>query len=44
MRKEHLILETQSREQRDSMIARFKECIEFSGSCMSDFMLFNMHV
>lgn len=32
MRKEHLILETRSREQRDSMMARFKECIEFSGS------------
>lgn len=44
MRKEHLILETQSREQRDSMIARFKECIEFSGSRTSNLMLFNTHV
>ena len=33
MRKEFLILETNTREERNSLIAHFKETIEFSSSC-----------
>lgn len=33
MRKEFLILETNTKEERNSLIAHFKEAIEFSSSC-----------
>lgn len=33
MRKEFLILETSTKEERNSLIAHFKETIEFSSSC-----------
>ncbi|KAF6766283.1 hypothetical protein DFP72DRAFT_1028953 [Ephemerocybe angulata] len=32
MRKEHLVLETENIDQRDRLMAQFKECIEFSSS------------
>lgn len=35
MRKEFLILEADTREGRNALMAHFRECIEFSGSCAS---------